>query len=210
MIKQCMYFQKYEAYTPARIHNTLSIVVLVTLPINLFPETFYVIFYCDKMHMWNAVYPFSVICDCGWHYKLQSSSGNFIFHMENNEQVMNCQLIMLIIYFQISPIYIFYELLVFCTTTALWSNLIVFLRASHIIKAFVLAMNIVDETHPANLVKTYLLFNLYFQTDKDFVWSLWKRLQVTSPDITQVVSMVVQRLAQFSLTDGRVICPRRW
>ncbi|KAK2143507.1 hypothetical protein LSH36_835g00034 [Paralvinella palmiformis] len=31
------------------------------------------------------------------------------------------------------------------------------------------------------------------QADKDFVWSLWKRLQVASPDITQAVSIVVQR-----------------
>ncbi|XP_030673631.1 centlein isoform X5 [Nomascus leucogenys] len=29
--------------------------------------------------------------------------------------------------------------------------------------------------------------------DKEFVWSLWKRLQVTNPDLTQVVSLVVER-----------------
>ncbi|XP_024108475.1 centlein isoform X6 [Pongo pygmaeus] len=31
------------------------------------------------------------------------------------------------------------------------------------------------------------------QADKEFVWALWKRLQVTNPDLTQVVSLVVER-----------------
>ncbi|XP_071794010.1 centlein-like isoform X2 [Asterias amurensis] len=31
------------------------------------------------------------------------------------------------------------------------------------------------------------------QADKEFVWSLWKRLQVASPDVTQAISLVVQR-----------------
>ncbi|XP_061536663.1 centlein [Phycodurus eques] len=31
------------------------------------------------------------------------------------------------------------------------------------------------------------------QADKDFVWSLWKRLQVEHPDLTQAVSLVVER-----------------
>ncbi|XP_075416078.1 centlein isoform X3 [Tenrec ecaudatus] len=31
------------------------------------------------------------------------------------------------------------------------------------------------------------------QADKEFVWSLWKRLQVTNPDLTQAVSLVVER-----------------
>ncbi|XP_036187113.1 centlein isoform X6 [Myotis myotis] len=31
------------------------------------------------------------------------------------------------------------------------------------------------------------------QADKEFVWSLWKRLQVTNPDITQTVSLIVER-----------------
>ncbi|XP_019640462.1 PREDICTED: centlein-like [Branchiostoma belcheri] len=31
------------------------------------------------------------------------------------------------------------------------------------------------------------------QADKEFVWSLWKRLQVASPDITQAISQVIQR-----------------
>ncbi|XP_054634846.1 centlein isoform X2 [Dunckerocampus dactyliophorus] len=31
------------------------------------------------------------------------------------------------------------------------------------------------------------------QVDKDFVWSLWKRLQVANPDLTQAVSLVVER-----------------
>ncbi|XP_057699780.1 LOW QUALITY PROTEIN: centlein [Corythoichthys intestinalis] len=31
------------------------------------------------------------------------------------------------------------------------------------------------------------------QADKDFVWSLWKRLQVEHPDLTQAVSLVIER-----------------
>ncbi|XP_077988419.1 centlein-like [Glandiceps talaboti] len=31
------------------------------------------------------------------------------------------------------------------------------------------------------------------QADKEFVWSLWKRLQVASPDMTQAISLVVAR-----------------
>ncbi|XP_051560949.1 centlein isoform X2 [Myxocyprinus asiaticus] len=34
------------------------------------------------------------------------------------------------------------------------------------------------------------------QADKEFVWSLWKRLQVASPDLTQVVSLVTEREKQ--------------
>ncbi|XP_047431348.1 centlein [Mugil cephalus] len=31
------------------------------------------------------------------------------------------------------------------------------------------------------------------QADKEFVWSLWKRLQVSNPDLTEAVSLVVER-----------------
>lgn len=31
------------------------------------------------------------------------------------------------------------------------------------------------------------------QADKDFVWSLWKKLQVANPDVTQAISLVIQR-----------------
>ncbi|KAM6941014.1 centlein [Lycodopsis pacificus] len=31
------------------------------------------------------------------------------------------------------------------------------------------------------------------QADKEFVWSLWKRLQVANPDLTQAISLVVER-----------------
>ncbi|CAL8353410.1 unnamed protein product [Boreogadus saida] len=34
------------------------------------------------------------------------------------------------------------------------------------------------------------------QADKEFVWSLWKRLQVANPDLTQAVSLVVEREKQ--------------
>ena len=31
------------------------------------------------------------------------------------------------------------------------------------------------------------------QVDKEFVWSLWKKLQVASPDVTEAVALVVER-----------------
>lgn len=31
------------------------------------------------------------------------------------------------------------------------------------------------------------------QADKDFVWTLWKRLQAEKPDISSAVSMVIAR-----------------
>ncbi|XP_048451383.1 centlein-like [Rhincodon typus] len=31
------------------------------------------------------------------------------------------------------------------------------------------------------------------QADKEFVWSLWKRLQVANPDLTQAISLVLER-----------------
>ncbi|KAL6056441.1 hypothetical protein STEG23_035713, partial [Scotinomys teguina] len=36
------------------------------------------------------------------------------------------------------------------------------------------------------------------QADKEFVWSLWKRLQATNPDLTQTISLVVERKGQAS------------
>ncbi|KAM5331465.1 centlein isoform 2-T2 [Glossophaga mutica] len=43
------------------------------------------------------------------------------------------------------------------------------------------------------------------QADKEFVWSLWKRLQVTNPDLTQTVSLVVEREKQKSEAKDRKI-----
>ncbi|XP_054842798.1 centlein [Eublepharis macularius] len=44
------------------------------------------------------------------------------------------------------------------------------------------------------------------QADKEFVWSLWKRLQVTNPDLTQAVSLVVEREKQKAeLKDRKVL-----
>ncbi|KAM6226895.1 centlein isoform 3-T4 [Spheniscus humboldti] len=44
------------------------------------------------------------------------------------------------------------------------------------------------------------------QADKEFVWSLWKRLQVSSPDLTEVVSLVVEREKQKAeVKDRRVL-----
>ncbi|XP_007952432.2 centlein-like, partial [Orycteropus afer afer] len=39
-------------------------------------------------------------------------------------------------------------------------------------------------------------YEIMDQADKEFVWSLWKRLQVTNPDLTQAVSLVVEREKQ--------------
>ncbi|XP_065716702.1 centlein isoform X4 [Patagioenas fasciata] len=44
------------------------------------------------------------------------------------------------------------------------------------------------------------------QADKEFVWSLWKRLQVSNPDLTQAVSLVVEREKQKAeVKDRRVL-----
>ncbi|XP_061874618.1 centlein isoform X2 [Colius striatus] len=44
------------------------------------------------------------------------------------------------------------------------------------------------------------------QADKEFVWSLWKHLQVSSPDLTQAVSLVVEREKQKAeVKDRRVL-----
>ncbi|XP_055150158.1 centlein isoform X6 [Symphalangus syndactylus] len=43
------------------------------------------------------------------------------------------------------------------------------------------------------------------QADKEFVWSLWKRLQVTNPDLTHVVSLVVEREKQKSEAKDRKV-----
>ncbi|XP_073907851.1 centlein isoform X3 [Castor canadensis] len=43
------------------------------------------------------------------------------------------------------------------------------------------------------------------QADKEFVWSLWKRLQVTNPDLTEAVSLVVEREKQKSEAKDRKV-----
>ncbi|XP_021016863.1 centlein [Mus caroli] len=43
------------------------------------------------------------------------------------------------------------------------------------------------------------------QADKEFVWSLWRRLQATSPDLTQTVSLVVEREKQKSEAKDRKV-----
>ncbi|XP_057404110.1 centlein isoform X4 [Balaenoptera acutorostrata] len=43
------------------------------------------------------------------------------------------------------------------------------------------------------------------QADKEFVWSLWKRLQVTNPDLTQAFSLVVEREKQKSEAKDRKV-----
>ncbi|XP_004276159.2 centlein isoform X1 [Orcinus orca] len=43
------------------------------------------------------------------------------------------------------------------------------------------------------------------QADKEFVWSLWKRLQVTNPDLTQAISLVVEREKQKSEAKDRKV-----
>ncbi|XP_033613544.1 centlein [Fukomys damarensis] len=44
-----------------------------------------------------------------------------------------------------------------------------------------------------------------FLADKEFVWSLWKRLQVTSPDLTHAVGLVVEREKQKSEAKDRKV-----
>jgi hypothetical protein len=34
---------------------------------------------------------------------------------------------------------------------------------------------------------------LHFKADKEFVWSLWRQLQVDNPNVTQVIGQVLQR-----------------
>uniref|UniRef100_A0A8C6HSL4 Centlein, centrosomal protein n=1 Tax=Mus spicilegus TaxID=10103 RepID=A0A8C6HSL4_MUSSI len=43
------------------------------------------------------------------------------------------------------------------------------------------------------------------QADKEFVWSLWRRLQATNPDLTQTVSLVVEREKQKSEAKDRKV-----
>ncbi|XP_044776268.1 centlein isoform X2 [Neomonachus schauinslandi] len=43
------------------------------------------------------------------------------------------------------------------------------------------------------------------QADKEFVWSLWKRLQVTNPDLAQAVSLIVEREKQKSEAKDRKV-----
>uniref|UniRef100_A0A8C8YP05 Centlein n=1 Tax=Prolemur simus TaxID=1328070 RepID=A0A8C8YP05_PROSS len=43
------------------------------------------------------------------------------------------------------------------------------------------------------------------QADKEFVWSLWKRLQVTNPDLTHAISLVVEREKQKSEAKDRKV-----
>ncbi|XP_059141062.1 centlein-like [Physella acuta] len=44
------------------------------------------------------------------------------------------------------------------------------------------------------------------QTDKEFVWSLWKKLQVTNPDVTEAISLVTQREKEKSeIKDRKVL-----
>ncbi|XP_028312987.1 centlein [Gouania willdenowi] len=57
-------------------------------------------------------------------------------------------------------------------------------------------MNSEDEDRIASLEEQVKLLSdelLQCQADKEFVWSLWKRLQVANPDLTQAVSLVVER-----------------
>uniref|UniRef100_A0A672V9D4 Centlein n=1 Tax=Strigops habroptila TaxID=2489341 RepID=A0A672V9D4_STRHB len=60
------------------------------------------------------------------------------------------------------------------------------------------------------IVLTQILFifnnQKLLKADKEFVWSLWKHLQVSSPDLTQAVSLVVEREKQKAeVKDRRVL-----
>ncbi|XP_012937407.1 centlein [Aplysia californica] len=43
------------------------------------------------------------------------------------------------------------------------------------------------------------------QADKDFVWSLWKKLQVSNPDVTEAISLVIQREKEKSEVKDRKV-----
>ncbi|XP_077106060.1 centlein isoform X2 [Ranitomeya variabilis] len=43
------------------------------------------------------------------------------------------------------------------------------------------------------------------QADKEFVWSLWKRLQVSNPDVTQAIALVVDREKNIAETKDRKV-----
>ncbi|GFO36520.1 centlein-like [Plakobranchus ocellatus] len=43
------------------------------------------------------------------------------------------------------------------------------------------------------------------QADKDFVWSLWKKLQVSNPDVTEAISLVTQREKEKSENKDRKV-----
>ncbi|KAK3776079.1 hypothetical protein RRG08_046746 [Elysia crispata] len=43
------------------------------------------------------------------------------------------------------------------------------------------------------------------QADKDFVWSLWKKLQVSNPDVTEAISLVTQREKERSENKDRKV-----
>lgn len=55
-------------------------------------------------------------------------------------------------------------------------------------------------SHFSKIISLHLLNPLLSQADKEFVWSLWKRLQVANPDLTQAVSLVVERWVDSSFT----------
>ncbi|CAL1546777.1 unnamed protein product [Lymnaea stagnalis] len=43
------------------------------------------------------------------------------------------------------------------------------------------------------------------QADKEFVWSLWKKLQVSNPDVTEAVALVTQREKEKSENKDRKV-----
>ncbi|KAM4585230.1 centlein [Odontesthes bonariensis] len=66
-----------------------------------------------------------------------------------------------------------------------------------------------DDSHILVLeeqVKTLSDELMQCQADKEFVWSLWKRLQVANPDLTQAISLVVEREKhKAEIKDGKVL-----
>uniref|UniRef100_A0A8D0FDT3 Centlein n=1 Tax=Strix occidentalis caurina TaxID=311401 RepID=A0A8D0FDT3_STROC len=60
--------------------------------------------------------------------------------------------------------------------------------------------------HNLTFLSINISFFLFSKADKEFVWSLWKHLQVSSPDLTQAVSLVVEREKQKAeVKDRRVL-----
>ncbi|KAK6180340.1 hypothetical protein SNE40_012512 [Patella caerulea] len=50
-----------------------------------------------------------------------------------------------------------------------------------------------DSSHILTQNKNLQAELLQCQADKEFVWSLWKRLQVSNPDVTETISIAIQR-----------------
>ena len=56
------------------------------------------------------------------------------------------------------------------------------------------------------LILSFMCCYILIKADKEFVWSLWRRLQSTRPDLTAAITMVVERLELESFKQFRLDC----